>query len=218
MSLYRFRGIERTSPAFRRELLAVAERLDTDPNYLAATMQTESGFDAAAFNPTGGGGGLIGFMPATARALGTTVAKLRRMGDARQLRFVERFYSPFAGRLDSPRAVKLATFLPAFIDAPDSTVLGRRGATEILKPSGLSLGVIYEQNAGLDSNQDGMITAGEVGATATRAYEAARERGLLEPSSAPPKAKAAAAALLQSLRSGWRWLWRRLSGGAENEA
>lgn len=208
--LYRFVGIERTSRAFRRKLERVAQRLQTDPNYLAATMQTESGFDPAAYNPTGGGGGLIGFMPATARALGTTVARLRRMTDAQQLAYVERFYRPFVGRLNSARAVKLATFLPAFIDAPDSKVLGVRGSTAILEPSDLQLGTIYEQNAGLDLDGDGTITAGEVGATATSAHDAAVKRGVLDPS---PKAQAALAACRRLLLSAWLWCWQSSCGG-----
>ncbi len=217
MALYRFANIDQTSSRFRRELESVAARLDTDPNYLAATIETESGFDAQAFNPVGGGGGLIGFMPSTARALGTTVQALLRLTDAEQLEWVERFYRPYRGRLTSPEAVKMATFLPAFMDRDPSFVVGRRNDPTILRPSNLSLGIIYEQNAAMDRDGDGELTIAEVTGFARRAYDRAKQRGTLE--AAPDPKEAEAAALLSACRSllssAWRSLRRAFGGGDE---
>ena len=104
MILLAFPGIGRTSRAFRAELVRVGERLDIDPNFIAAVMAAESGFDPKATNPVGGATGLIQFMPATARLYGTTTDAIRRMSDVEQLTLVERFYATHRGRINSPAA------------------------------------------------------------------------------------------------------------------
>jgi hypothetical protein len=62
------------SAAFRHKVIAIAARLAMDPNHLMAIMAFETGrsFDPAVTNHAGSGAtGLIQFMPATARSLGT---------------------------------------------------------------------------------------------------------------------------------------------------
>lgn len=156
---------ERTSAAFRRELMAIGERLSTDGNFLAAVMACESGFRPEATNPTGGATGLIQFMPATARHLGTTTDALRGMTAEEQLPYVEAYYAPFAGRLHSATDAYMATFLPKYVGQPTDTVL----ATD---PE-----IIYVQNKGFDHEGKGFITVGDVGLNAESAMAYAAAHG-----------------------------------------
>lgn len=178
-----FRGIERTTPAFRRELANVAARLKTDPNFLGAVMSRESGFRPEVVNPNGGATGLIQFMPATAKRLGTTTLALRMMSAEEQLPFVEAYYRPFTGRLHSPTDAYMATFLPAFIGKPDDFVLAAdlTIAPPFTQPA-MSDPLVYTQNAGFDTQHKGFITVGDVGAAVKQATADALTRPLTDDS------------------------------------
>jgi hypothetical protein len=184
--LFQFPGIERTSNAFKCELLNVAERLQTDPNYLCAVMSIESGFRPEIQNvwciqnkdPSGNtcAAGLVQFMPATLRNWGLTPAQVRAMSDVAQLALVERFYAWAKGRLTSPGRVYMATFMPAFMDRDPSFVLGREGDPSLVEGIGLSYEKIYTQNAGLDRNKDGEITVADVTQTVESVYGSAAQK------------------------------------------
>jgi hypothetical protein len=146
------RGIERTTPGFRAELVRMARRLGLQPDPIAAVMALESGLNAQAVNPTSGATGLIQFMPSTAKKLGTTVEALRRMNATAQLAFVERFFLAVP-RLKAGSAqgdYYLAVFMPAFVGLPGEVPIAVRGTP------------VYDQNAGLDGNKDGVLTVGDV--------------------------------------------------------
>lgn len=175
----RFRDLPDDS-AFLCALIQIAEQLDTDPDYLAAVMQLESRFDPAATNPSGATG-LIQWRPDTARALGTTTDALRVMSARQQLAYVEAFYHPFRGRLDSAGTAYMATFLPALVHAPDSRIIAERGSAEPLGAGALTLGQIYAANPGFDSQGAGRYTVGDVKAAAESTLLAARARGYVEP-------------------------------------
>jgi hypothetical protein len=174
--MLRVAGIESTTPAFRAELAALADRLDVNPDYLAAVMSRESGFNPAATNPQSKATGLIQFMPRTAHALGTTVDKLRSMTALQQLRFVEAFYRPFTGGLKRPVDAYMATFMPGFVGKPDSTVLFE-------SPS-----IGYVQNQGFDSQHKGTITIGDVGNAISATLAAAESKPSIDagPSTSGP--------------------------------
>lgn len=145
-------GLEKMSPMFRAELWRLAQRLGLDPALIAAVMKHESGFDPAATNKLAGATGLIQFMPATARAMGTSTDDLRRMSAEDQLKWVERFFKPYAKtmRPDVPGDYLMATFMPAFIGKPPETVLFAKGT------------IGYTQNAGFDHAGKGAITIADV--------------------------------------------------------
>lgn len=178
--IFPYPGLNKRSAGFLPRLIEVAQSLSTDPNFLLAIMQLESGIDPSATNPTGGATGLIQFMPATARALGTTTAALRAMSDVGQLDFVQRYFQPYRGRLRSAGDVYLVTFYPASLGKGPRYVIGKQGA------SGMS-GKIYEQNKGLDVDHDGLITAGDVTRKAETMYanHASREPLLVPVLSGP---------------------------------
>lgn len=142
----------RVSAEFKAAVLAMARRLDTDPNVLMAVMAFETGrsFDPAQRNMAGSGAvGLIQFMPSTARGLGTTTADLARMSAVEQLVFVERHLRPFAGRMTDVASAYMAVLLPSAVRQPLSFVLFQAPSRA------------YSQNRGLDIDDDGKITKAE---------------------------------------------------------
>src|SRR5262245_63745597 len=70
---------KKVSPAFKRRVIEISAELGMDPNNLMAAMAFESGrtFRADIENPLSGAVGLIQFMPATAKGLGTSTSALK---------------------------------------------------------------------------------------------------------------------------------------------
>src|SRR4030095_8068352 len=133
--------------SFVKEVEALCGRLKMKPEHLLASMSFETGgrFDPAIQNVIGATG-LIQFLDTTAKGLGTTTTKLRSMSATDQLSFVEKYFRPFKGKLDSLEAVYTA-ILSGSPKTP-GTVLFKAGT------------VAYKLNP-LDWNQDGKITAQE---------------------------------------------------------
>jgi len=151
-------AILRAQPEFWRELQAVAARLRTDPAWLLNVLAYESLFDPAARNPLPGqtASGLLQIIEETARSLGTTTKAIRRMSPLEQLRLVERYLTPFRGRLDSLADVYLAVFRGVVIEGGEEVVVVDSGK----EPR------VYALNMSLDLNKDKRITKGELGLAA----------------------------------------------------
>jgi hypothetical protein len=139
----------RVDAAFRARVLHMAARLPADPSHLMAVMYFESRLNPAAVNATSGATGLIQFMPATARDLGTTVEALRAMTAVEQLDYVERYFARYAGRLSTLNDVYMAVLWPLAIGKPDDYIL-------FASPQ-----PAYTQNRALDVNNDGAVTKAE---------------------------------------------------------
>lgn len=140
------------TPEFIREVVAMAQRLETRPEWLLAVMSFETGgtFSPSQRNPLSGATGLIQFLPSTAasRPLNTSTEALARLTPVEQLRYVELYLARFKGRLNTLEGVYTAVLSGS--PRPDPrTALFRQGTRE------------YEQNRGLDLNRDGVITSGE---------------------------------------------------------
>jgi hypothetical protein len=146
--------ILRNQPRFWIELRAVAERLQTQPAWLLNVMASESLFNPAARNPLPGqtASGLLQFIETTARRMGTTTEAIRRMSPVEQLRLVERYLTPFRGRLNILADVYLAVFRGAVIDGGDTVVVLDSNKERR----------IYALNKSLDLNGDGRIVKGEL--------------------------------------------------------
>lgn len=145
---------ERVSSAFRKRVYELCDRQKLTPAYLMACMAWESGesFDPSITNRAGSGAtGLIQFMPATAKELGTSTTMLALMTPVDQLAFVEKYFSRYTGRLDSLADHYMAILWPAGIGKPQSWSLWEKGN----RPT------TYRQNAGLDTDRDGTITKAE---------------------------------------------------------
>lgn len=144
----------RVSSAFRARARQVAGAIGVGVDELMACMAWETGrtFSPSVRNAAGSGAtGLIQFMPATARALGTSTEALARMSAVEQLDYVERYFAPYKGRMRNLGDLYMAILWPAAIGKQDHHVLWDRAT----RPT------TYRQNAGIDIDRDGRITRGE---------------------------------------------------------
>ena len=142
---------KKVSPAFKRRVIEISAELGMDPNNLMAAMAFESArtFRADIENPFSGAAGLIQFMPATAKGLGTSTVALKRLTPVAQLEFVRRYFLPQKGRLNDLNDVYMAILWPRAVGRPASHVLFVNGSRQ------------YSQNKGLDVNFDGVVTKAE---------------------------------------------------------
>ena len=144
----------KVSAVFRERVRWIGEDLGLDPNHLMACMAWESGrsFRPDIKNMAGSGAtGLIQFMPATARGMGTTVEALGRLSPEDQLNWVWKYFSPYKGRLKTLADIYMAILWPKAVGQPEEYAL-------------FTGGVAYLQNAGLDTNKDGKVTKREAAA------------------------------------------------------
>lgn len=139
--------------SFLNKVKQVAQRIGCNYKDLLAVMNSESGLNSRAQNKKGGASGLIQFMPATARALGTTTDALREMTPEQQLDYVEKFYLMNrrtyvkSNRQLSAGDLYTLTFLPAYVNQEVLTSQGHK---------------FYNANKGLDVDGDGHITKSDL--------------------------------------------------------
>ena len=138
---------------FIAQVEVLSRRLGILPEWMLGVMWIESRIRPEAVNPVSGATGLIQFMPATARSLGTTTEALRNMSNLQQLHFVDLYFRPHSGRMNSFFDVYFAVFFPIAIGRPDNWVL---------QAQGLSAELIARQNPAFDTTGSGQITVGEV--------------------------------------------------------
>lgn len=137
------------SDKFYAKVVKISKRIKCDPNALMAVMKSESGLNSKAKNPNSSATGLIQFMEATAKGLGTTTAELKKMSPEKQLDYVEKYLVQMKNmaRIDENKRIDGATlyslvFLPAYAGR---SVLCKSGSAA------------YNANKGLDLNKDGDI-------------------------------------------------------------
>ncbi len=139
--------------AFFNKVVAVAKRVNCDPNDLMCLMNSESGVKTTAVNKSSGATGLIQFMPSTARGLGTSCSALKAMSPEQQMVYVEKCI------MNSKKAAKLgdqkigAGTLYALIFLP------ARANRDIVTTRGESY---YNSNKGLDVDKDGKISKADL--------------------------------------------------------
>lgn len=142
----------------RRLVVAIAQAVGiADPSDLSACIQFESRWNPAARNPGSSATGLIQFMAATARGLGTTVEALATMSAEDQLRYVHAYFLPFAGRLRTLSDVYMAILWPPAVGVAEDSVVFPAGSKE------------YLANRGLDVDHDGAVTKREAAAFVAKA-------------------------------------------------
>jgi Transglycosylase SLT domain len=149
--------ILRDQPNFWIELQAIARRLRTEPAWLLNVMASESLFNPAARNSLPGqtATGLLQFIENTARRLGTSTEAIMRMRPAEQLRLVEKYLTPFRGRLNSLADVYLAVFRGFIVEGGDASVVAPLDNSNKERR-------IYSLNRWLDFNRDNKICKGEL--------------------------------------------------------
>jgi hypothetical protein len=142
---------KKVSQGFKTKVITICGVLGCDPSHLMAAMAFETGerFSPTIQNPRSGATGLIQFMPTTAASLGTSIAALLQMTAVQQLDYVQKYLSPYKGRMRSLSDVYMTILYPVAVGKPDSHVLFAAPSTA------------YQQNRGLDVNGDGEVTKGE---------------------------------------------------------
>lgn len=157
----------KVSPEFIASVKWIADELqmpEDGVNMLMACMAWESGrtFSPSVKNAAGSGAtGLIQFMPATAKSLGTSVNALSKMTDIQQLNYVYKYFAGYKGRLKNLGDVYMAILWPAGVGKADTYILWNKET----RPT------TYRQNSGLDVNKDGAITRAECLVKIRQLYE-----------------------------------------------
>lgn len=169
-------------PAFYDAVQTMGQKFGFKPLDMLGVWMSESGVKASAHNPNGHASGINQLMPPIAAGLGWShedalpadptqhipLSVYRSLNALQQLPWVEKYYSPYAGKMTSPSRCYLATFLPALLADPtlnDQTVLAQKGG---------KLGWAYSANAVFDTNNDLRIQLFELGLAITRNCKGAR--------------------------------------------
>jgi hypothetical protein len=145
---------KKVSGAFKSKVIDISGNLGCDPSHLMSAMAFETGetFSPSIRNKQSGATGLIQFMPATAKSLGTTTSDLASMSAVDQLDFVKQYLKPFKGKMSTVSDVYMTILFPKAVGKPEAFVLFKVPTTA------------FQQNKGLDANKDGQVTKGEAAA------------------------------------------------------
>ena len=147
------------TPEFKQKVDAIEQRLRMAPGSLLSVMRFETGgtFDPDVKNRMGSGAtGLIQFMPATAKGLGTSTDALAKMSAEDQLDYVEKYFQPYKGKMSTLKDAYMAVLYPKAIGKPEWYPIFTSGTKA------------YTQNAGLDRDKKGMVTVGDAVARVRR--------------------------------------------------
>ncbi|HLJ56485.1 MAG TPA: peptidoglycan-binding domain-containing protein [Chthonomonadaceae bacterium] len=158
------------SDQFFADIIDMSGRLQLDPTDMLSVMMAESNVKANAHNANSDASGLIQFLPSTLQHLGWTgtTAQFRLLDADDQLPYVERYFKPYVHFvLDSAARVYQVVFLPS------SLSLGSSMDTIIVQQGGIN-SAAYPGNKGLDTNNDGAITVGELQQAVDRHHNSPR--------------------------------------------
>ena len=140
-------------PEFLKATRQMEKELGMPQGTATSIFWSESGLNPQAREPNYGGGGLIGFMPSTVgRDYGITHAQLLSLPAIEQLPYVKYFYQKWLSRGVKPSSAEewyLLTFYPAAVGKGKAHVIAQRGSA------------VYQGNAALDYNKDGILTVGD---------------------------------------------------------
>lgn len=157
-------GLANTTPEFRAALWQMCAANSWDVDSLSAVISAESGFNAAAKNPSGSASGLIQMIDVTARKLGVPngAAGFRTLSAIEQLPYVEKFYKLQFGKRPPSTLRPVDYYLAVWgngIGQPMSWV-----CADEAEPRTFNNGTHnrYTLNAGLDVNHDGRIQVSDL--------------------------------------------------------
>jgi hypothetical protein len=154
----------KVSLKFKLGVLWIEEQIALDADKLMSCMAFESGctFSPSVRNAAGSSAvGLIQFMAATARRMGTTTQALASMTAEHQLSYVYHYFEGFGHDFShwTLEDVYMAILYPAAIGKPLDWVMPWKYGS-----------LAFKQNAGLDLNKDQKITKAEAAAGVRRMY------------------------------------------------
>ncbi|SFD67609.1 hypothetical protein [Spirosoma endophyticum] len=158
MALLAYEVESKFSSANIAKIKAIASRLGVDPNWLMIVFRFESAntFLPSVRNKNSGAVGLIQFTTVAIKGWNVTLDQLAKMTVDQQLDYVEKYLSPYKGKMVDLYNLYLAVFAPAYIGRPNSQKV-------YASPSNA-----YTSNKSLDTNNDGIITVGEIKEVITR--------------------------------------------------
>lgn len=142
--------------AYRNEFISkvveVSNRLGINPNWLMIVMRFETAntFSPSVKNQGSNAIGLIQFTSVAIKGWGVTLDQLAAMTAVKQLDYVEKYLTPYKGKMTDLYNTYLAVFAPAYIGRPDAQKV-------YASPT-----AAYTANKALDTNSDGVITVGEI--------------------------------------------------------
>lgn len=140
--------------SFEDKVRFVSRKLEIPPEWLMAVMYSESKFNAQVKNHQGSGAtGLIQFMPDTAKDFDMTVDELRSMKPVDQLDYVYEYLHRVQNRYGNYKSLTdlyLAILYPKALSGDYCYTLYAQPSTS------------YNQNAGLDENDDGRVTVKDI--------------------------------------------------------
>ncbi len=139
--------------AFGNKVMDISAKLGVPAEWLMFVMWFESKLNSRAVNDYTGATGLIQFMPATAKGLGTTLQKLKDMSNVQQLDYVYKYLLPYKSKLKSFQDLYLSVFFPAAVGKPESTVI---------KAKNLNAETVAKANPAFDLDKNGEITIAEI--------------------------------------------------------
>ena len=146
---------------FMASVETVSSNLGIPSEDLLRAMHFETGgtFSTSIKNPTGSATDLIQFVEPTAKSLGTSTAELAKMTREEQMVYVEKYLTPYKGRMKDFGDIYMAIHLPVAIGKSNDYVIYDN---QTLRTRA------YKQNKGLDANKDGKVTKGEAVTRASR--------------------------------------------------
>ena len=145
--------VKENKDAFMAKVRDISKNLFINPNWLMFVMNFESGMNHRIQNKFTNATGLIQFMPATAKELGTTVDALKAMTNIKQLDYVYQYLKKYANKFRNFVDVYLTVFFPVAFGKPLDYVI----QTKTIRKE-----IIAKQNPIFDINKDKTITVGEI--------------------------------------------------------
>ena len=142
----------------------IADKHNIKAAELLGLIASESGFKGDALNETSGAGGLIQFKPEIAKEFGTTVDDIRGMSLVDQLPLIDRYLSKNLPDNATTSQLYGSVFMPSYADkGPDFQLLGSGDQFDDGEKINSTIRARYERNSGLDLDDDGFISVGELG-------------------------------------------------------
>ena len=142
----------------------IADKHNIKAAELLGLIASESGFKGDALNKSTGAGGLIQFKPEIAKEFGTTVDDIRGMSLVDQLPLIDRYLSKNLPDNATTSQLYGSVFMPSYADkGPDFQLLGSGDQFDDGEKINSTIRARYERNAGLDLDDDGFISVGELG-------------------------------------------------------
>lgn len=133
----------------RHKARKVCSNLGIETKWLYAIIKIESSGNKNAVNKYSGATGLIGFLPSTAKRLGTSTKDILNMSNSEQLCYIEKYLkgvTPKGYKLKSMSDVYLAIFYPMALGKANNYVIGGKTSRQL------------KWNRPLDTDKDSILT------------------------------------------------------------